>query len=67
MFNRFLGLLRIYIGFRLLSLIGCVVISIVLTYQLILTLFIPCFYNVIIALILYLIFLSLLCWTIFGY
>lgn len=67
MFNRFTYLLRAYVGLRLLSLICCVILSIVITYQLIITLFIPCFYNVIIALILYLIFLSLLCWTIFGY
>lgn len=67
MFNRFTGLLRAYIGLRLLALIGCIILSIIITYQLIITLFIPCFYNVILALILYLIFLTLLCWTIFGY
>lgn len=61
--NRFF---RNCIGFKFYVAIICVIIlPIVTIYQLILTLFIPCFYNVLILLVQYLLLLSLWFWTLF--
>ena len=62
-FNRFL---RNFAGFKLLAAIGfCVILPIIIFYQLIISLFIPTFYNVMILLIQYIIFLCLIFWTLF--
>ena len=67
MFNKFFNIFRFCIGFRLLCLCACLVLVIVTFYQLILTLFIPCFANVAISLIEFCTLICLIFYTIFGY
>lgn len=62
-FNRFM---RSCIGLKLYAAIGfCIILPIITFYQLIISLFIPCFYNIMILLVEYLIFIFLLFWTLF--
>lgn len=61
--NRFL---RSCIGLKFFAAIGFIIIlPIIIFYQLILSLFIPCFYNIMILLIEFVIFFCLIFWTLF--
>ena len=65
MFNKLLNLCRFWAGLRLVGLITCLILVVITLYQMIITLFVPCFANVLILLIE---FISLLCisfWIIF--
>lgn len=65
MFNKLLNLCRFWAGLRLVGLITCLILVVITLYQMIITLFVPCFANVLILLIE---FISLLCisfWLIF--
>ncbi len=64
--NNFKYFLRNLAGLKLLAAIGfCIILPIIIFYQLIISLFIPTFYNVMILLIQYIIFLCLIFWTLF--
>jgi len=65
MFNRFLKLLTFFVGLRLLAFIGSLILSIIIFYQLLIALFVPCFSNIIILIIEYMIFISLICYVVF--
>ena len=58
MFNKLLNLCRFWAGLRLVGLITCLILVVITLYQMIITLFVPCFANVLILLIE---FISLLC------
>ena len=65
MFNKLLNLCRFWAGLRLVGLITCLILVVITLYQMIITVFVPCFANVLILLIE---FISLLCisfWLIF--
>jgi len=65
MFNKLINLCRFWVGLRLIGLIVSLILVIITLYQMILTLFLPCFGNVLILLIE---FVSLICisfWVIF--
>ena len=62
-FNRFI---RGCVGFKIYTSIFCLIILPIITiYQLIISLFVPCFYNILILLVEYLLLIFLWCWTLF--
>ena len=67
MFNRFLKFLTFFAGLRLLCFIGSLILIIIILYQMLITLFIPCFSNVLILLIEYLVLLSLIWYVVFCF
>ncbi len=67
MFRKIIAFLGLCLGWRLFCFVISLVLIIIIFYQLLLTLFIPCFSNVIILLILYCSLICIAFWTIFGY
>lgn len=65
MFNKLLNLCRFWVGLRLVGLIACLILIIITLYQMILTLFVPCFANVLILLIEFVTLLCISFWIIF--
>ena len=66
MFNNFINLLRFWAGLKLLCLLLCMALIVIIFYQLLITLFVPCFINVVVLLFE---FIGLIClgfFTIFG-
>jgi hypothetical protein len=66
MINNLYRLISCCVGLKLLAVLVVLILPIIILYQLILTLFIPCFYNVLIVLVQFCILISLLFWCIFG-
>jgi len=66
MLNNIYKLVSCCVGIKLIAIIFALILPIILVYQMILTLFIPCFANVLIILILYCVHISLLFWCIFS-
>ena len=67
MFRNMCNLFRIWFGFRLLCFVVTLILVIITFYQLLITLFTPCFGNAIILLIEYLALVCLCFYTIFGF
>lgn len=64
--NNFYRFIRNYIGIKLIAVIAfTIVLPIIIVYQLIISLFIPCFYNIMILLIEYLIHIGLIFFVLF--
>ncbi len=64
--NNFYRFIKGCVGFKIYSAIFCLIILPIITiYQLIVSLFVPCFYNVLILLVQYLLLIGLLVWTLF--
>lgn len=64
--NNFFRFIRGCIGIKIYTaILTFIILPIITVYQLIVSLFVPCFYNVLILLVQYFILLSLLFWTLF--
>jgi len=66
MFNNFFNFFRLCVGFKLFIFLCVFVLTIITFYQLIITLFTPCFGNAFILLIEYVSLVTLSFWLIFG-
>jgi len=67
MFNNFFNIFRFCVGFRLFCLLGCIVLTIILFYQFIIALFIPCFLYTLLLFGEFCLLISLIFYTIFGF
>lgn len=67
MFRNFLGFFAVCLGWRLFCFILALVLIIITFYQLLITLFLPCFGNVLILIFEYCALITVSFWTIFGY
>ena len=65
MFQKLLNLCRFWVGLRLLGLIAALILVIITLYQMLICLFIPCFWNVLILLIEFLSLIFITFWIIF--
>lgn len=65
MMNNFLNCFRLFIGLKFITFLLTILISIFLFYQIIITMFLPCFINVFIILIEYLLLICLFFYTVF--
>lgn len=64
--NNFSRFIRGCIGIKIYTaLFAFIILPIITVYQLLVSLFVPCFYNILILLIQYIILLGLLFWTLF--
>lgn len=67
MFNNFFNFFRLCVGFKLIVFLLTLMLMIITFYQMLITLFVPCFGNVFVLLLEY---LGLICigfWLIFGF
>jgi len=67
MFKNLCNLFRIWFGWRLFCFVLTLILVIVTFYQMLLTLFIPCFGNVLILIFEYIALICICFWTIFGF
>ena len=67
MFNNFFNWFRLCVGFKLFLLLIVLMLMVITFYQLLITLFAPCFGNVFILLLEYLGVICLGFWVIFGF
>jgi len=65
MLNNLYKLISCCVGLKLIAAIMILILPFIILYQIIITLFIPCFYNVLIILVLFCLLISLLFWCIF--
>ena len=66
MFNNFYNFFRLCVGWKLFFLLLTLILMIITFYQMLITLFVPCFGNVFILLLEYIALICLTFWVIFG-